>query len=73
MLATAREQRTPRVPDYTNLLNFYDQDAATEAALTASKVAAEKDTLSRNWGPNYDTNYEIARRGAVPGAHPRVP
>lgn len=47
------------------LLNFYDQDAATEAALTASKVAAEKDTLSRNWGPNYDTNYEIARRGAV--------
>lgn len=48
----------------SKLAAYFDAEEANSTAEAASKLAAEKDTLSRNWGANYEGNVQIARKGA---------
>jgi hypothetical protein len=48
----------------TKLAAFFDTDEANSTAAAAHQLAQEKDALSRNWGPDFDTNVRIARAGA---------
>lgn len=47
------------------VVSYMDEAEGVDAGEAAAKLAAEKDALTKNWGPNYNANLFIAQQAAA--------